>query len=90
MKLSYLGSEMEETAQNCLSSIQTSTSHFACSSEVPEWVLLVEQNCPSVLLDEQSKLVRKNHFVADPLWSLFARDGVGAFATLESQHDWSP
>ena len=90
MKLSYLGSEMEEMAQNCLPSIQTSTSHFACSSEVPEWVLIVEQNCPSVLLDEQSKLVRKNHFVADPLWSLFARDGVGAFATLESQHGWSP
>jgi hypothetical protein len=41
---SYLGSEMEEAAQNCLPSIQASTSRFACSSEIPERVLTIEQS----------------------------------------------
>jgi hypothetical protein len=46
---------MEGTAQNRLPSIQASTSLFACSSEIPERVLTIEQSCPLVLIDEQSK-----------------------------------
>jgi hypothetical protein len=34
---------MEEAAQNCLPSIQASTSRFACSSEIPERVLTIER-----------------------------------------------
>ncbi len=51
----------EGATQNCLPSIQAPTSRFACSSEIPERVLTIEQSCPLVLIDEQSKLVRKRH-----------------------------
>ena len=52
--------------QNCRPCIQTPTSRFAPSSDMLARVLTIEQSCPSVLMVEQSKLVRKGHFHCAP------------------------
>src|SRR6185437_6306063 len=56
------GNERHASDQNCLPCIQAPTSRFACSSDMLARVLTIEQSCPSVLMVEQSKLVRKGHF----------------------------
>ena len=54
VSLSYVGSEMEEAAQNCLPSIQELTPRLACSSISAQRVLTIEQSCPSALIDKRS------------------------------------